>query len=78
MSDSEGEQQHTEKDEVSHPVAELARQILRMMKSQKETSPASSGSTGEESMSKGKLLPYLFYFVKPTLHSYSECETLWA
>ena len=76
MSDSEGEQQRTEKDEVSQPVAELARQILRAMESQKQTSPGSSGSTGEESTSKGKLLPCLFYFVKPTLYSYSECETI--
>ena len=69
MSNSEGKQQRTEKDEVSQPVAELAREILRVMESQKQTSPASSGSTDEESTSKGKLLPNLFYFVKPTLHS---------
>ena len=58
MSDSEGEQQRTKKDEVSQLVAELARQILRVMQSQKQISPASSGSTGKESTSKGKLLPY--------------------
>ena len=54
MSDSEGEQQRTEKDEVSQPVAELAREILRVMEAQKQTLPA---STGEESTSKGSCSP---------------------
>ena len=54
MSDSEGKQQRTEKDEVSQPVAELARQILRAMEAQKQTLPA---STGKESTSKGSCSP---------------------
>ena len=58
MSDSEGEQQRTEKDEVSQLVAELAKQILRAMEAQKQTVPA---STSEESTSKGKPLSYLSY-----------------
>ena len=71
MSDSEGEQQRAEKDEVPPPVAELARQILRAMEAQKQAVPASAS---EQSTSKGKPLFY-FLYIKPTLHSCSECDT---
>ena len=42
MSDSEWKQQHTKKDEVSKPVAELAKQILHAMEAQKQAVPAST------------------------------------
>ena len=54
MSNSEGEQQRAEKDEVSQPEAELAKQILHTMKAQKQAVPASAS---KQSTSKGKPLP---------------------
>ena len=63
MSNSEGEQQRAEKDEVSQPEAELAKQILHTMKAQKQAVPA---SVSEQSTSKGKPLPISCIRIKPT------------
>ena len=72
MSDSEGEQQHAEKDKASQLVIELTKQILHTMEAQKKRCRLAQPSNLHPRVSHYPISCILK--LSPTLNTYSECE----